>query len=474
MTDAQLPLDRLPPNNPEAEEAVLGSLLMDPEATDKVRAELGKEDFYRERNGAIYEAVLAVRTRRDPVDFVSVSDELKRQGRFDEVGGITYLSHLIGVVPTAVHIEHYAGIVKRTAIKRRLISAAGKMAAVAYDDTIDAEQSLSMANELLAGVQGRLAVKDTYTPDEQAAMLMAMVDAMGRGTPPGIPSHFIRKDGRPFMLYRKGCLYAVGAVTKMGKTSWMISEARKMCEGGLRVLFASGEMPVDEIVKRNASSIAGRDWNELEREGLRPQEYPDTQTKLTMAMGRMGDVAPHVYDGARMTVERIRNRVSRMQAEGGCDAVFVDYLQRLHGASSKEDRYRQVDAIAEDLKSMARELKVPVIVAAQFNSNRVMSRPLAERAPLFTDFRESGGIAQEADVALGLHRWSRYTDFEVTEEGEVLDGKEGRRRVEGDPSDAWLYVLVNRHGAEDGRVALRWIASTCTYEAACDADGRPV
>ncbi|HEX9015140.1 MAG TPA: DnaB-like helicase N-terminal domain-containing protein, partial [Chloroflexota bacterium] len=147
--DTQQPIDRLPPNNPEAEEAVLGSLLMDPAAVGKISAFLRKEDFYRERNGVIFEAALAVYERHDPVDFVSVTDELKRQSRYDEVGGLVYLSHLIGVVPTAVHVEHYAHIVERTAVKRRLITAAGKIVGVAYDETLDMDTTLEKAEQLL-------------------------------------------------------------------------------------------------------------------------------------------------------------------------------------------------------------------------------------------------------------------------------------------------------------------------------------
>lgn len=158
--DTQHPIDRLPPQNPEAEEAVLGSLLMDPESVGKVAAFLRPEDFYRERNGAIYSVMLELYDRHEPVDFLTVTDELKRIGRYEEVGGLGYLSQLVGVVPTAVHVDHYAHIVERTAVKRRLISAAGKIAAVAYDDTLDVDTTIEKAEQVLFGVAQRRTTKD--------------------------------------------------------------------------------------------------------------------------------------------------------------------------------------------------------------------------------------------------------------------------------------------------------------------------
>src|SRR5450759_1270042 len=158
--NAQQPIDHLPPQNPEAEEAVLGSLLMDTEAVGKVAAFLRADDFYRERNGIIYTIVLELYDRHEPVDFLTLTDDLKRRGSYDDVGGLAYLSRLVGVVPTAIHVEHYAHIVERTAIKRRLIGAAGKIAAIAYDDSLDLDTTLEKAEQLLFGVSQRRVTKD--------------------------------------------------------------------------------------------------------------------------------------------------------------------------------------------------------------------------------------------------------------------------------------------------------------------------
>lgn len=462
MRDVQYPIDRLPPQNVEAEEQVLGSILIDPEATDRAACVLEGDDFYRDRNRSVFAAALALRKRGEPVDVGTLSDQLKRTGRYDEIGGLPYLSHLVGVVPTAFHVERYAQIVKRTAVKRRLISAAGRIAEVAYDETLDVDATLEKASQLLAGVAGSAPAKDTYTPEEQFDLLTSMLDRLKAGGPLGIPSRFhnlTRYTGG----YQPGCLYVVGAITKMGKTAWLASEARHMRSLGLRVHFASAEMTVMELVKRSAAVLLGRSWLEIAQKGIDPRV--DAERLLSLP-----ELVPHVYDGSGMSVDRIRTRIAQMKAKGGCDVVFADYVQRLQTEKSRDDRYREVDTIAMGLKSLAREMNVPVIVAAQFNSKTVQARPLLDRVPVFTDFRETGGIAQEADVAMGLHRWSKYTDLAVVRDengSDVLD-----EHTPGDPTEAWLYILANRHGPEAKRVKLRWLAETCSYESPADAEGR--
>jgi replicative DNA helicase len=436
-------IDRLPPNNTEAEECVLGSLLMDPEAADHL-GDLQAGDFYRERNRAIFEAMGRLWTRREPVDFELLMGELQAIGRWDEVGGLQYLSHLVDVVPTAAHVEHYARKVHECAVRRRLISAAGKIAGVAYDESVELESVLAQAASGIAQVATGASAEDVWTPERQVEEFQGYIDSLIAGKPTGIRSSLKFHD--LIRGYRPGSLYVVGAVSGLGKTAWMASEARELTLKGYRVHFASSEMSALELTKRYAAAVLGRDWNRVEQELERIGDYPALYGQMGDMLNRIGAFLPTVYHAGAMTVDRIKRRVARQIATTGCDIVFVDYLQRLKPAESsrRQGRYEQVDTLSMDLKTMAGELGIPVVVAAQFNLKSVLARPDADKTPRDDDFRESGGIYQEADVALGLHRESRYRD--VT-----------------DPSEAWVYVMKNRHGQADRRFRMLWLPDTVQY-----------
>lgn len=440
-------IDHLPPQNTEAEEAVLGSCLMDTEAIHAIRGDLDADDFYRERNGAIYRAMLAVASRGAPVDFMTATDELTRSGVFDEAGGLEYLSHLIGVVPTAVHVAHYAAIVRRTAMKRRLISAAGKIAAVGYDDSLETEEAISKANELLANLQRAAGGLDLFSPGMQLDILVEMAGRLGEGTPPGIPTGFAKLDRLSGGL-RPGGLYVIGAPTGVGKTAWLGSTALEISRrsgGKRRQLFATCEVTVHELVKRFAAAYVGVDWNRLERELARPGEFPDTLKAVHEASERISEHGITVFHAGRMTVDMIRSRATRVQCDGGLEVLYVDYLQRLTAEGKRSDnREREVSGMVQSLKSLAVGLGIPVVVAAQF-SRACQYRQNKE--PLLSDYRESGGIENEADVAMALYRPYKWDDTKPV-------------------SQAFLYVMKNRHGEEDCREELVWEPEVTRYRSA--------
>lgn len=443
--DTACPIDRLPPRATEAEEAVLGSLLIDPEALEKIQGDLQPSDFYRTSNASIFESVLALAARGEGADFVTLSEELRSRGTYDQIGGLVYLSHLVGVVATAAHVEHYARRVAQAAVRRRLISAAGRIAGLAYDETTELESVLASAASEVAAVGAGLGEQDVFSPAEQAMKMAVIAEQLARGRPIGLQTGFPDLD-RVTGGLRRGCLYVVGAMTGVGKTSWMASVANHVASSGRKVLFASSEMSDEELAKRETAARMKRSWLEVEEELSKPAQHPETAAAFGQALTRLQSEGFHVFHRGRITSDRIQRRAARLAATEGLDLIVVDYLQRLSDPMPRGmDRADVVQAIAMNLKSVAGELNLPVLVAAQFG-RKVLERPLTERHPRLSDFRESGGIEQEADVALGLYRPS-YCDDKA------------------DPSEAWLYLLKNRHGRAELKFRMNWRSAICRYDA---------
>lgn len=427
LTDTDNAIDRLPPQNPEAEEAVLGSLLMDPEAVSKITF-LTPGEFYREKNGDIYRAVQAVASRREPVDMLTVSDELKRVGVYQNMGGLAYLSHLSGVVPTALHVEYYARIVARCAFSRALISASGRIAQHAYTDA-EPQEAMTFALEQLSQLQAGVSTGQTLDGPQRAARFVDMMLERQSGQVRYIPTG-MRVD-RSIGGVRRGALTVVGAPTGVGKTALLGEFARTMALNRYRGLFCSSEMGQDEIILRDAAVYGGVTSAQLEW----------NQDAQQQAFAEMAERGVRVYAEGNMTTAKVRREAAKWQAREGLDVVFVDYLQRMQDrGGAKQARYEVVQGIAQQLKSLAMDLNVAVVVAAQ------LGRDVRDEArePRLGDFRESGGIENEADVALGIHRPGAYSDS-------------------ADPAEAWLYVLKNRHGESDVRHRMTWIPQLARY-----------
>lgn len=404
--DTQHPIDRLPPQNPEAEEAVLGSLLMDPEAVAKVTPFLKTEDFYRERNGAIYSAMLSISNRtdpREPVDFLTVSDELKRQGRYEEVGGLAYLSYLIGVVPTAAHVEHYARIVERTAIKRRLISAAGKIAAVAYDDALDLDTTLEKAEQLLFNVSQRRVTRDFEPLGVILGDYLEQMQATGAEGKhkAAIPSGFIELDKLTGGLQRSDLLI-LAARPSMGKSSWALNIVQNAAlRHHVTCAVFSLEMSKQQLAHRLLCSESGVDATKLRLGMISDAE----QRKLHHAFELLSEAPIYIDDTPSINLTELRSKARRLHLEVGIDLVVVDYLQLITTGRSSDNRVQEISEISRSLKALARELNAPMIALSQL-SRAVEAR--TPHIPMLSDLRESGSIEQDADIVLFIYREDMY------------------------------------------------------------------
>jgi replicative DNA helicase len=391
--------DKITPANPEAEESVLGALLIDPDAVIRVASFLRADDFYREKNGWLYQAILDLHERRQPADFITVVDELERRNQLQETGGATYITTLINNTPTAVHVEHYAHIVERTATLRRLIGAAGNIAALAYEEADDLDELVDRAEQLIFSVSERRVRRD-LTPVRQ--IMHGVVDRIDflhrhKGGILGVPSGFSKID-KLLGGFQKSDLIVLAARPGVGKTSLALNIAVNAAKRhAQRVAFFSMEMSNEQLVQRLLAAETG-----INQQRLRMGEIEDDEWQMLLeAAGVLSDTLLFIDDTPAMSALELRTKARRLQAEFGLDLVIVDYLQLMRGEARVENRVQEISYITRSLKSLARELEAPLIAISQL-SRAVESR--SDHKPILSDLRESGSIEQDSDIVMFIYR----------------------------------------------------------------------
>ena len=390
------------PHDVEAEEAVLGSLLIDPDALYRVASFLRPEDFYIQKNGWIYEAILALHERREPVDFVTLRNELEARGILEEVGGVAYLARLIDTVPTAIHVEAYGRIVEEAAIRRRLISAASDIAQLAYQEGQDIGEVLDRAEQSLFAISQRRITRDLVPIQEVVRPFYDRIEYLytHQGEPLGVPTGFIDLDKLLGGL-QKSDLIIVAARPGVGKTSLCLSIARNAARLGKHVAIFSLEMSAEQVVQRLVSAETGIDAQRLRLGQLREEEWP----LLVQATGVLSELPIFIDDTPAISALQLRTKARRIHAEYGLDLIVVDYLQLMTSDVRVENRVQEVSYISRMLKSLARELDVPVLAVSQL-SRAVEQR--TDKRPVLADLRESGSLEQDADVVMFIYREEMY------------------------------------------------------------------
>ena len=429
--------EKLPPHDPDAEEAVVGSLLIDGSAIDRIAALVRADDFYRERNRWCFEACQALQLRGDPIDQISVGRELGLREHLDDVGGPAYLSHLVATVPTTVHVEHFAQIVNRTATMRRLILAAGDIAALGYADSADTEAAMSQAEELLARVRGTHVVRDFVSLSDVLDEYMEQMGAVGgvldRGTAP-IPSGFTDLDRALGGLVR-GDLLILAARPAFGKSTLAMNIARHAAGQGALAAVFSLEMGREQLALRLVAAEA-----EVDSHHLRVHLVAESaQARVTNAIGALSDLAIFIDDTPTQTVAEMRSKLRRLHSNRPVDLVIVDYIQLISGGERRtENRVQELSEVTRQLKAAARELNVPVIAVSQL-SRAIEQRP--DHLPQLSDLRESGSIEQDADVVVFIHREDKYYNEEQWDRRHAaeLESPYPRHLVK-------LIIRKNRHG----------------------------
>lgn len=410
-------MDRVPPQNIEAEKSVLGSILLDKDALIEVSGWLLSEHFYDDRHSAIYQNILELFENGLPIDLVTVSDKLKKKKILSKLGGRAYLTELASFVPTAAHAAEYANIVKETATRRGLISSSSQITKLAFDETVALPEVVDRSETLLfnvaqAGIKSNFIhikdlLKDAY---ERAAHAKESDDYSGIST--GFKELDILLGG-----FQKSDLVVLAARPSVGKTSLALDMMRHAALIEKKnVAFFSLEMSNMQIMDRLLGMQSGIPFWEIRTNKLTEEKV----IKLANTMGELADANIYVDDMAGQHINQIRTKARRLALEQGVDIIFVDYLQLMHG-NSRESRTLEVGEVSQGLKNLAKELSVPVVALSQL-SRAIEQRQ--SRRPQLSDLRESGSIEQDADVVIFLDREETWNpDTEKKGSAEVFVAK---------------------------------------------------
>ncbi|MCL5411696.1 MAG: replicative DNA helicase [Patescibacteria group bacterium] len=393
-----MPESRIPPQNVEAEQSILGALLIDQDAIVKVAEHLKSAHFYKEQHAEIYDAIISLYEKRLPVDLVTLTDELKSRKKFDFVGGSGYLTSLVNTVPTSAHIEHYASIVKDKATRRRLISASAKITELSFDEVKDVKDLLDESEQNLFGISQEH-LKQNFVPIKDAlAESFDRLDELHKkaGGLRGVPTGFADLD-KKLSGMQESNLIILAARPSVGKTTLAMNIAQNAAvKSKVKVGIFSLEMSKEQLVDLMLSSEADVDAWRLTTGNLEEEDFQ----KLSDAMGELAEAPIFIDDTPGISIMEMRTKARRLQMEHGVDLIIVDYLQLVHGRNL-ENRVQEVSEISQALKNIARELKVPVLALSQL-SRAVEARQA--KVPQLADLRESGSIEQDADVVMFLYR----------------------------------------------------------------------
>lgn len=393
------PTIKLPPQNIDAEQSLLGALLIDKDAIVKISEILHPANFYRtEQHGLIFEAIQDLFERREPIDLVTVTEELKRKSIYDKVGGSAYLASLVNLVPTSAHIEHYAKIIKDHAIRRNLISQATALVQRAYDEGERVEDLLESAEAGIFSLSQEHVSRDFLPIKDALTESFDRLDELQKssGKLRGVPTGFRDLDSKLAGMQASN-LIILASRPGQGKTSMALNIAQYVAvTAGLPIGMFSLEMSQEELVDRLLVAQADIEAWKLKTGRLDEKDFD----KLSLAMGELAEAPIYIDDTPGISISEMRTKARRLQIEHGLKLLIVDYLQLIKGRNL-ENRVQEVSEISQNLKNLARELKVPILAISQL-SRAVEQR--GSRRPQLADLRESGAIEQDADVVMFIYR----------------------------------------------------------------------
>jgi replicative DNA helicase len=411
--------DKVPPRSIDAEKSTLGSMLIDRDAMAKVIEMLSPEDFYREAHGTIYKVLSTLFDKGEPVDLVTISEELRDIDALEDVGGISYLTSIVNSVPTAANVTYYAKIVEEKSILRRLIKSASKISQLGYKSDHDLDIILDKSEQLIFNISQRRSVQ-SYSGIKDVLMktfdnLEHLYDNKGGVT--GVPTGFQDLDNMT-SGFQDSDLVIIAARPSMGKTALALNIAQfAAIQEEIPVVIFSLEMSKEQLVQRMLCSEAQVDNHRLRTGYLNENDW----NRLTDAAGSLSEANIFIDDTPGITVMEMRAKARRIKAEHGLGLVLIDYLQLMQGSRS-ESRQQEVSDISRSLKGLARELSVPVVSLSQL-SRAVEQRN--DKRPQLSDLRASGSIEQDADVVAFIYRDDYYNpDSEKEGITEIIIGKQ--------------------------------------------------
>ena len=424
---------RIPPHSVEAEQSVLGSILLDKEAMISVSETLVPEDFYKEAHKVIYESMLKLYNSQSEIDLITLTDELRDQGYLDDIGGIAYITSLSTVVPTTSNIKYYVNIVKEKSISRQLISAANDIINLGYDGSAKVEYVLENAEKKIFDISQERATNDFQPINQVISEALSMLEKLyeEKNDVTGLTTGF-RDLNKKINGLQRSDLLLIAARPAMGKTAFALNLVQNAAlKGDASVAVFSLEMSKEQLVQRMIASQSTVELKKIKTGTLADNDWP----RITDGMAILSGAKIHIDDTPGIKISELRSKCRKLKIEKGLDLVLIDYLQLMEGEGQNESRQQEIAKISRSLKILAKELDCPVVALSQ------LSRAPEQRAdhrPMLSDLRESGSIEQDADIVMFLYRDEYYNpDTEKKNIGEVI-------------------VAKNRHG-ETGTVELVWV-----------------
>lgn len=449
--------EKLLPHDIEAEESVLGSLLIDGDSFLRIAHFIKPEDFYREKNHLCFTACVNLFQRNEAIDQVTLARELGRTNQLEAVGGMAYLSHLVAITPTSTHAEHYAHLVARTSSMRRLVDAASRISAIGYQDTDDVETSLRQAEDILFKVRsgqverGFIALRQIY--DQYLEERAAIADPLAQVAVPLLTS-YPDLDELLGGLQRSD-MFILGARPGLGKSTLALNISLSAAKRGATVGVFSLEMSREQLALRVLAADAEVDAHRL-RLGL----YTEAEEqRIIDSIGNLSELPVYVDDTPFQGMVEMRGKARRLSLEHGLDLLVVDYLQLIQGRSRSENRVQEISEISRSLKGMARDLNVAVFTCSQL-SRLVEGRP--GHRPQLSDLRDSGSIEQDADVVLFIFREDVY--YTEEEWDQHFPDRPYPKNI------AEIILAKHRHGPT-GSVKLRFRDHLVRFDALPRAEG---
>lgn len=423
---------RIPPHHAEAEQSVLGSILLDKNALSEVTGRLKPDAFYLEKHKEIYEAILTLNEENMPVDIITLTDCLARRGTLDKVGDVDYIAQLTVSVPTTANVMHYVSIIEDKALLRNLISISGKIMDTSYQGNQDGTQVLSDAEKSVFDLSQGLNRSGLESVHSVLDVVFSNLEELYRnkGDLTGVPSGFTDLDKKT-AGFQNSDLILIAARPAMGKTSFVLNIAMNAALRKYPVAVFSLEMSRAQLVNRLLSCEALVELEKMRTGRLEPQDWE----KIAYALGPLSKAPIYIDDNAGINVMEMMSKLRRLKLEKGLSLVIIDYLQLMEGRKSSSNRQQEISDISRSLKIMAKELNVPVIALSQLSRAPEMR---TDHRPILSDLRESGAIEQDADMVMFLYRDDYYN-----EESEKKNISE-------------VIIAKHRNGST-GAVELAWI-----------------
>jgi replicative DNA helicase len=450
----EVSLQKLPPQNIDAEQMVLGAILIENDSINNVLSLLSPDDFYKDIHRRIFAIMLEMFERREAIDLVTLTDSLRSKVPLETVGGASYLANLVSLVPTAANIKYHAKIVREKAVLRRLIHASTDIVTQCYDEsrTVDSIDELLNAAERSIFDIAQKKIGEAFSPMKSiVGHSFKMVEELyeRKEMITGIPTGFVDLDHLTSGLQPSDLIIVAGRPS-MGKTAFCLNiAAYAAAEKQKIVAFFSLEMSKEALGLRLLGSEARVDAHRLRTGHLTERDW----TPLANAAGKLAESSIYIDDTAALSVLEMQAKSRRLKAEHGLDLIIVDYLQLMRGRQNESSREQEISNISRSLKMLAKDLKVPVVALSQLN-RAVETRPGKEKRPMLADLRESGAIEQDADVILFIYRDEVYNRCECPPDGECLCGRRGVAEV----------IVGKQRNGPIGKVDLTYINRFTRFE----------